>query len=191
MLASSSSSSLHPRRELKMRPGISLNDPHPLAPVAATVEAIPPAVHTAPWRSPVPYLFGGLASMLGLITFALLVLACSYWKLAGYLERVDSDEHMSETAGSGGLGKAVDEAQDKQATALEERFVVIMAGDEKKIFLANPIRSRASTFSGGGGDEQPSAAAKIGENESDGGGETVTENCAVNVSGGDSTHNHI
>ncbi|KAL0906403.1 hypothetical protein M5K25_024895 [Dendrobium thyrsiflorum] len=177
-----------------MRPGVSLNDPNPLAPMAATVEAIPPAVHSAPWRSPLPYLFGGLASMLGLITFALLVLACAYWKLSGYLERVNSGEHMSETAGSGGHGRAADEAQEKQAMALEERFVVIMAGDERKIFLANPIRSRASTFTGVGGDEQSSAAAKIGGDESDGSvemDEMATENSAVNVSGGDSTHNHI
>ncbi|EMS45822.1 hypothetical protein TRIUR3_28536 [Triticum urartu] len=37
----------------------------------------------SPWQSPVPYLFGGLAAMLGLIAFALLILACSYWKLSG------------------------------------------------------------------------------------------------------------
>ncbi|KAL4197360.1 hypothetical protein AMTRI_Chr04g187940 [Amborella trichopoda] len=38
-------------------------------------------VHS-PWHSPVPYLFGGLAAMLGLIAFALLILACSFWKLS-------------------------------------------------------------------------------------------------------------
>ncbi|VAI80657.1 unnamed protein product [Triticum turgidum subsp. durum] len=38
------------------------------------------------WQSPVPYLFGGLAAMLGLIALALLILACSYWKLSGYLD---------------------------------------------------------------------------------------------------------
>ncbi|KAI3782161.1 hypothetical protein L2E82_12195 [Cichorium intybus] len=32
----------------------------------------------SPWHSPVPYLFGDLAAMLGLIGFALLLLACSY-----------------------------------------------------------------------------------------------------------------
>ncbi|EMS55522.1 hypothetical protein TRIUR3_12089 [Triticum urartu] len=37
----------------------------------------------SPWQSPVPYLFGGLAAMLGLIALALLILACSYWKLSG------------------------------------------------------------------------------------------------------------
>ena len=35
-----------------------------------------------PWHSPVPYLFGSLAAMLGLIAFALLILGCSYWKLS-------------------------------------------------------------------------------------------------------------
>ncbi|KAJ1382513.1 protein GLUTAMINE DUMPER 2-like [Sesbania bispinosa] len=43
------------------------------------------------WHSPVPYLFGGLAAMLGLIAFALLILACSYWKLAGQLQNEDRD----------------------------------------------------------------------------------------------------
>ncbi|KAF5787554.1 putative protein glutamine dumper [Helianthus annuus] len=37
---------------------------------------------TPSWHSPVPYLFGGLALILGLIAFALLILACSYWKLS-------------------------------------------------------------------------------------------------------------
>lgn len=142
-----------------MRPGFSSNEPGSPAPMAA-VEAIPPAAHAA-WRSPVPYLFGGLAAMLGLITFALLVLACSYWKLSGYLERVDSAEHMSQTADSGGSGTAVDGTQEKSVTALEERFVVVMAGDAEKLFLANPIRSRASILAGGRGDEESSAAARI------------------------------
>ncbi|PWA40084.1 protein GLUTAMINE DUMPER 5 [Artemisia annua] len=36
----------------------------------------------SPWHTPVPYFFGGLAFVMGLIAFALLVLACSYWNLA-------------------------------------------------------------------------------------------------------------
>ncbi|KAL0453572.1 UNVERIFIED_CONTAM: protein GLUTAMINE DUMPER 3 [Sesamum latifolium] len=54
---------------------------------ASSSAATPPtAAPRSPWHSPVPYLFGGLAAMLGLIAFALLILACSYWKLSGYLE---------------------------------------------------------------------------------------------------------
>ncbi|KAI3497436.1 hypothetical protein L1887_40035 [Cichorium endivia] len=36
----------------------------------------------SPWQSPVPYLFGGLAAMFGLLAFALLVVVYSYWKLS-------------------------------------------------------------------------------------------------------------
>lgn len=56
-----------------MRPGAGFNATAAaaVAPVAAAG-----AAHSA-WHSPVPYLFGGLAAMLGLIAFALLILACS------------------------------------------------------------------------------------------------------------------
>nr|DAD43128.1 TPA_asm: hypothetical protein HUJ06_001358 [Nelumbo nucifera] len=50
----------------------------------------------SPWHSPVPYLFGGLAAMLGLIAFALLILACSYWKLSGQLEGGEDGERDAE-----------------------------------------------------------------------------------------------
>ncbi|CAA2974324.1 Hypothetical predicted protein [Olea europaea subsp. europaea] len=99
----------------------------------------PPAVATiqhSPWHSPVPYLFGGLAAMLGLIAFALLVLACSYWKLSG---------RMNTAEGQGGEGdiEAGDEknrgaAIKRPLPVLEEKIVVIMAGDVKPTFLATP-----------------------------------------------------
>ncbi|KAL1060532.1 hypothetical protein V6Z11_1Z090900 [Gossypium hirsutum] len=54
--------------------------------------ASPSTIPHSPWHSPVPYLFGGLAAMLGLIAFALLILACSYWKLSGYLENGERGE---------------------------------------------------------------------------------------------------
>ncbi|XP_072970465.1 protein GLUTAMINE DUMPER 2-like [Typha angustifolia] len=91
------------------------------------------------WHSPVPYLFGGLAAMLGLIAFALLVLACSYWKLSGYLE-------------SGGAGDEADadadgrDAEKPAACAKPAPSFVIMAGDVKPSYLATPICSRASSF---------------------------------------------
>ncbi|KAL4199848.1 hypothetical protein AMTRI_Chr03g146860 [Amborella trichopoda] len=48
------------------------------------------AVHS-PWHSLVPYLFGGLPAILGLIAFALVILACSYWKLSRYFESGELD----------------------------------------------------------------------------------------------------
>ncbi|PIN16425.1 hypothetical protein CDL12_10922 [Handroanthus impetiginosus] len=99
-------------------------------------------VPRSPWHSPVPYLFGGLAAMLGLIAFALLILACSYWKLSGYLEnRGDGERDLEAGEADGGDGGS------KAAPAvMEEKFLVIMAGQEKPTFLATPVSSRASSF---------------------------------------------
>ncbi|KAJ6795885.1 putative protein GLUTAMINE DUMPER 2 [Iris pallida] len=122
-----------------MRTSIGFNATVVAAPVAAT-EAVARgggSTHSA-WNSPVPYLFGGLAAMLGLIAFALLILACSYWKLSGFLENGgDSAEESSK------------ESEEKPAPAwYEERIVVIMAGEEKPRYLATPICSRASSMGG-------------------------------------------
>ncbi|CAN1326424.1 Protein GLUTAMINE DUMPER 3 [Linum perenne] len=89
----------------------------------------------SPWHSPVPYLFGGLAAMLGLIAFALLILACSYWKLSGYID---------------GGGDEKDGQKKKAAVEeeYEEKVLVIMAGQLKPTFLATPISSRSESFAG-------------------------------------------
>ncbi|XP_048542023.1 protein GLUTAMINE DUMPER 1-like [Triticum urartu] len=92
----------------------------------------------SPWQSPVPYLFGGLAAMLGLIALALLILACSYWKLSGYL---DGDRDGQESGGDG--EKASASGASKPALDFQEHVVVIMAGDDRPTFLAKPATSRA------------------------------------------------
>lgn len=120
-------------------------------------EAIPTTQHSA-WHSPVPYLFGGLAAMLGLIAFALLILACSYWKLSGYLENGDSSERDVEN----GDEKAVDSI--KIPTSLDPKVVVIMAGDEKPTYLATPISSRASSFGDSKEGEKTETQKKESEN---------------------------
>ncbi|CAN1228773.1 Protein GLUTAMINE DUMPER 2 [Linum grandiflorum] len=97
---------------------------------------------TSPWHSPVPYLFGGLAAMLGLIGFALLILACSYWKLSGQIENGgDSDQRDLE---AGEKGK-------KQQ--YEEKVLVIMAGQVNPTFLAT-ASSRTASFGDGVGGEK-------------------------------------
>ncbi|KAJ6840370.1 putative protein GLUTAMINE DUMPER 2 [Iris pallida] len=93
--------------------------------------------HSA-WHSPVPYLFGGLAAMLGLIAFALLILACSYWKLSSFLE---SEGDSAEEA-----AKPEESEEKREPVKYEERIVVIMAGEEKPRYLATPSCSRASSF---------------------------------------------
>ncbi|CAK8564223.1 unnamed protein product [Lathyrus sativus] len=105
-----------------------------------------PQTPHSPWHSPVPYLFGGLAAMLGLIAFALLILACSYWKLSGYLEGNGESERDLEA------GQATNDTDEKPQKPYEEKILVIMAGQEKPTFLATPRMSssvgtsRSSSF---------------------------------------------
>ncbi|XP_066317960.1 protein GLUTAMINE DUMPER 4-like [Miscanthus floridulus] len=99
------------------------------------------------WQSPVPYLFGGLAAMLGLIALSLLALACSYWKLSGsFLASAgEPDDDLERRAGAGAGGRPGD---GKAAAAAWERWrehvVVIMAGDERPTFLATPASGRGA-----------------------------------------------
>ncbi|XP_022730378.1 protein GLUTAMINE DUMPER 3-like [Durio zibethinus] len=98
----------------------------------------------SPWHSPVPYLFGGLAAMLGLIAFALLILACSYWKLSRYLDNGEGGEGERDLEAGEGKG---DETQKGGAPVMDQKFLVIMAGEVKPTFLATPISSsRSSSF---------------------------------------------
>ncbi|CAL9758794.1 unnamed protein product [Musa acuminata subsp. burmannicoides] len=107
------------------------------------------------WQSPVPYLFCALAVMLGLIGFAFLILACSYWKLASYLESGnDRGGRDREVDGPASGGDAA-----KPPPLCEESVVVIMAGDCKPTFLATPVASRAATSSDEG-DETREAATE-------------------------------
>lgn len=106
----------------------------------------------SPWHSPVPYLFGGLAAMLGLIAFALLILACSYWKLSGNFEEnqerdlEEGNNNNNNNNSNGEDGKMV------EPPILEENFLVIMAGQLKPTYIATPsLSSRASSFGSNSG----------------------------------------
>ncbi|EYU34284.1 hypothetical protein MIMGU_mgv1a025787mg [Erythranthe guttata] len=111
---------------------------------AAAAAPPSPLVRRSPWQSPVPYLFGGLSAMLGLIAFALLVLACSYWKLSAAGEVENRDDATVERDLEG--GEAGGAAANPPPVELEEKYLVIMAGQEKPTFLATPMSSRASSF---------------------------------------------
>jgi hypothetical protein len=112
------------------------------------------APHSASaWQSPVPYLFGGLAAMLGLIALSLLTLACSYWKLSGSIlaaagEPDDDDDDLERHAGGAGAGSRSRAGDGKAAAAAGEHWrehvVVIMAGDERPTFLATPASGRGA-----------------------------------------------
>ncbi|BBG92905.1 glutamine dumper 3 [Prunus dulcis] len=128
------------------------------------VTARAPAVTSqrSPWHSPVPYLFGGLAAMLGLIAFALLILACSYWKLSGYLESGENGAGSEQDleAGEGGKG---DETAQKAPPVFEEKILVIMAGDAKPTFLATPMSSRSSSFGDNSSNSSSSSSCSCSE----------------------------
>ncbi|KAL7597901.1 hypothetical protein Lser_V15G23691 [Lactuca serriola] len=97
----------------------------------------PVAIQRSLWHSPVPYLFGGLAAMMGLIAFALLILACSYWKLSRNIQNTEDLES--------GDAKP-DNNKTPPVTVFEEKYLVIMAGQVTPTFLATPSSSRASSF---------------------------------------------
>ncbi|KAK1420907.1 hypothetical protein QVD17_22871 [Tagetes erecta] len=103
----------------------------------------PVIVHRSPWHSPVPYLFGGLAAMLSLIAFALLILACSYSKHSGDRDN-DGDGETDLEAGTG--DSKPDNQKNESPVVFEEKFLVIMAGEAKPTFLATPVSSRATSF---------------------------------------------
>ncbi|CAL9769782.1 unnamed protein product [Musa acuminata subsp. burmannicoides] len=110
------------------RPGVGSNTSNTAA------SAVP---HSA-WRSPVVYLFGGLAAMLGLVAFALLILACSYWKLSDYLGTDGADAEGGEASG--------DAAKPPPPPLCDKSVVVVMAGDCKPSFLATPVAWHAAAI---------------------------------------------
>ncbi|GMY35442.1 protein GLUTAMINE DUMPER 3 [Fagus crenata] len=114
----------------------------PLNMTAPTATSPMAAQQHSPWHSPVPYLFGGLAAMLGLIAFALLILACSYWRLSGFLDGDGTAERDLEA----GESEAKPNDTQKHPPVFEEKFLVIMAGEEKPTYLATPMTSRSSSF---------------------------------------------
>ncbi|KAL8235099.1 hypothetical protein R6Q59_021199 [Mikania micrantha] len=105
--------------------------------------AIPP--QPSPWHSPIPYLFGGLAAMMGLISFALMVLACSYWKLSGYLDDNNGDVESGNVAADD-ISPSENGNIRPELSDMQEKYVVIMAGEDKPTFLATPSSSRTTSF---------------------------------------------
>ncbi|CAI9779655.1 unnamed protein product [Fraxinus pennsylvanica] len=99
----------------------------------ATAPSISPVDHSS-WHSPETYLFGGLGALLGLILLVIFILSCTYLKFIDYLE------NRRNCGGRGSASGALELAQ----PVLEEKYLVIMAGEDKPTFLATPISSRAS-----------------------------------------------
>ena len=95
-----------------------------------TAWAAPPAVA---WYSPMPYVFGGLAAMLGLIAVAVLLLVCSYWKRFQQVGNVAGNTNLEAEVMTVSIGD--DCTKIALNTISEERVLVIMAGDDKPSFL--------------------------------------------------------
>ncbi|KAL5185303.1 Protein GLUTAMINE DUMPER 4 [Glycine soja] len=85
------------------------------------------------WHSPVPYLFGGLAAIMALIALALLMLACSYWRLTQESNNNNNNNVVKEGDD--------DSEKKEQPKVYEEKILVIMAGDHNPTFLATPSSS--------------------------------------------------
>ncbi|KAL2534794.1 Protein GLUTAMINE DUMPER 3 [Abeliophyllum distichum] len=115
----------------------------------ATAPSSSPAQHSS-WHSPVTYLFGGLAALLGLIFLAIFILSCTYLKLSDYLENRRQNERSDLEAAAGeadgGSGGSESGCLKLAQPVLEEKYLVIMAGQQKPTFLATPVSSRASSF---------------------------------------------
>jgi len=82
------------------------------------------------WHTPLPYLFGGLAAIIGLIALALLALACSYSTLSW--DNQDEDHSALDN-------KESDPQTKEPVKVYEENILVIMAGNENPTFLATPV----------------------------------------------------
>ncbi|XP_061367780.1 protein GLUTAMINE DUMPER 6-like [Gastrolobium bilobum] len=80
------------------------------------------------WKSPIPYLFGGLALLLILISVALVILFCSYKKHASQLSTEGEDIKLQV------MPKNIE-------IESEPKILVTMAGDDKPTYLAKPITS--------------------------------------------------
>jgi hypothetical protein len=97
--------------------------------------------------------------MLALITLALLILACSYWKLNNYLGTGDTAGAAASASAPGATDGNDDGSKSPAATAAASPatvaglVAVVMAGEETPTFLAAPVVRRAR------GDEQHADAA--------------------------------
>ncbi|KAK2359677.1 protein GLUTAMINE DUMPER [Trifolium repens] len=80
--------------------------------------------------SPVPYLFGGLAFILGVIAIALLIIVCSF-----------GEQYSSSTSSNDEEKSSNMHVVDMDQVSLEQEIVVIMAGESNPTYLAKPVSS--------------------------------------------------
>ncbi|KAG6660038.1 protein GLUTAMINE DUMPER 2-like [Carya illinoinensis] len=90
-----------------------------------------------PWKSPVPYLYGGLALMIVLIAGALVILVCSHQEPA-------SNRSSGREGETPALMPTNNDVTVQQLDA-EPKIVVIMAGDDKPTYIAKPVTSSTNS----------------------------------------------
>lgn len=122
----------------------------------------PAVVKVSPWHTPVPYFFGGLAAVLGLIAFALLILACTY------LNVTDDDQNDGDGERDLEAGDAKSDNHKKELTVFEDKYLVIMAGEAKPTFLATPVTNKTLSFGSCGCRNNPSEKLSTSEKVKEG-----------------------
>ncbi|KAI3701666.1 hypothetical protein L6452_26906 [Arctium lappa] len=105
--------------------------------ISSMAPSSPVDVKRSPWNSPVPYLFGGLAAMFGLLAFALLIVVYSYWKLSSNIGNGDGGD--VEYGNGDGNSKPENINDYRLRSVSDEKYLVVMAGEAKPTYLATPI----------------------------------------------------
>ena len=82
---------------------------------------------------------------MALIAIALFILACSYRKLSRNLQNDDASS-AGDLEAAGDVKPSGDDSN-KTPRVFEEKFLVIMAGEEKPTFLATPTSCKTTSFS--------------------------------------------
>ncbi|XP_058739331.1 protein GLUTAMINE DUMPER 6-like [Vicia villosa] len=106
------------------------------------------------WKSPIPYLFGGLALMLILISVALVILVCNYKKRGSSSQSSNSDEEIKQV-----MSKNVEMINS------EPEVLVIMAGEAKPTYLAKPIINSSLPYCTCGAESSSTQSSGLTMNE--------------------------
>ncbi|KAM0039773.1 putative protein glutamine dumper [Helianthus debilis subsp. tardiflorus] len=85
------------------------------------------------WSSPIPYMFVGLASMITLIAFALIILVCTFKKPSS-----SSSSDSSENSTGDRDKSSVPEFHVELPVEMEQKLVIVMPGDINPTYLAKP-----------------------------------------------------